>query len=173
MLGFVAFPDGMQHWALTPLGIAEWSGETAEPPVDATIRSASDLALLPVAVPETDAACLDPGADPLTACAISAGSTTLGYITTAGGMRAFGFEVGPSGATVSVSLLDLPADYDLYLVDDLAQVVGESVHEGVEAEHIGLDLGAGRYYLYVNSDQGRPFVADLPFRLDLSFAQAR
>jgi hypothetical protein len=167
-LGFVAFPDGVQHWALTPLGLATWSGDAPDPPEDATILPNGQLSsATPTAVGQEQQVCVQPGEDPLTACVIGGGSSVLGYVTSAGGTHAYRFEIGPNGANVLASLVDLPADYDLYLVDGLAQVLASSVEEGAAPESIGLTLGQGNYLLYVHSDVGRPVAPDVPYRLEL------
>jgi hypothetical protein len=173
-LGFVAFPDGAQHWAWTSVGVARWVGESADPPENAEILStdviAADVQVAPVPLAASDQPCLDVGVDTTSACVLGSGSSVLGFVAEAGATNAYRFDIGPAGAAIVALLTDLPADYDLYLLDDQAQVVAFSAEDGQAPESIALTINPGSFFLYVHSDPGRSVDAEMPYRLNLSIS---
>jgi hypothetical protein len=77
--------------------------------------------------------------------------------------------VVPDGTTaIHAELADLPADYDLYLVDGTGAILGQSVQEGTLPEIIESVLSPGTYYLYVHADEARAVNPDLNYRLQLA-----
>jgi hypothetical protein len=165
-LGFVAFPDGMQHWAWTPggPGVLTWTGEPSEPPADALLTS-------PMAGDATPPACPTTVDDTLIACPLASGEMLTGYLGSPGATNAYPLDVGPNGALLDATLGGLPADYDLYLVDGQKQVVAASSQEGLAPESIELPLGFGTYYVYVHSDPGRDVAPDESYQLVVSLTE--
>ncbi|MGI9148587.1 MAG: pre-peptidase C-terminal domain-containing protein [Chloroflexota bacterium] len=136
---FVADPDGLYHWALLGDRVAAWIG----PQVDAP-----DMALdRPV--------CVGPAVDPVTACPLRLNVPVAGFLRDQGQSDAYRFSVSNSPTDVVVDLTELPADYDLYLVDDSGAVRAQSTQEGTSPEHLEQTLPTGNYYLYVHVDAGR------------------
>jgi hypothetical protein len=168
LLTFAAFPDGAMHWASAPpaAGLLEWTG-TEDPPADAwTVANASQPADQDDPPIETD--CV--AASPLPSMPCAPGETFSGQsaIQNPGDTLSVDVSVPAAGVHVSVDLVDLPADYDLYLADSSGAILGESVQEGTTPEHIDADLPAGAYYVYVHSDPGRTVDAQDPFTLVVS-----
>ena len=105
-------------------------------------------------------------------CNVSDNVSVLGTIAVPGNTDVFHFSVPGPGLDVSATLMDLPADYDLYVGDSAGTILGQSVQEGTAAEHVGLSLDGGTYYLYVNADPGRTVDPDNRYRLEMRFANA-
>src|SRR5205823_754739 len=82
--------------------------------------------------------------------------------------NAYIFVVGDSSSHVVAGLTDLPADYDLYLVDESGAVLAQSVQDGSTPEVIDAELPPGRYLLYVHVDQSLVADPDNPYRVQLS-----
>ena len=149
-VGFAALPDGLHHWALADGQLLEWIGPDLEPPWTA---GPADLAT-----------CGDPTA---TYCRLAGDSTVGGYLQAAGATNAY--QVMLSDPTrLMVSLTDLPADYDLYLVDGTGAIIGQSVNEGSTPESIDQVLAPGTYIVYVHVDPARDFAPDDPYQLTLT-----
>jgi hypothetical protein len=165
-LSFAADPDGLVHWAWLDR-LVMWRGEGADPPEDAvTVASVPSLLDLPIG------SCVVPGPMPSAACTLDGGAVLPGYIIASGQTNAYRFDLAESDMLVVADLLDLPADYDLYLVDGAGGVVAESLQEGPAAEEVQAWLAAGTYYLYVHSDPGRAFDPLHPYTLQLSISPA-
>lgn len=148
---FAAFPDGLHHWGWLDGRLVEWIGPTPDPPAGAE----------PVG-------CLNDNDRPETACLLLNGASLQGALSTPGSMRVYRFFVQPPEATVQLDLTELPADYDLYLVDQGNAVVAASVQEETSPETVQATLPAGEYYAYVPVDPGRTAEPDLPFTLSLA-----
>jgi hypothetical protein len=170
LVSFAAFPDGAMHWASAPpaQGLIEWSGN-ADPPADA-------LTILNAAQPTEEddpplgTACIAAAPLPSVACAAGDSLGAQAAIQNPGDTVSVDLMVPDSGLHLSADLLDLPADYDLYLADGLGAIVGQSVDEGTNPEHIDADLPGGTYYLYVHSDAGRSVDPDDAFHLQVSLS---
>jgi hypothetical protein len=158
-MSFAADPDGLVHWAWLDQ-LVTWRGADADPPDDAIAVASSAATLRPV-----DEACI--GAD---ACPLANGVSMDGYIQSSGQSNAYRFDVAGPSMHVTADLINLPADYDLYLVDAAGSALDQSVHEDVVPEEIDTMLGPGTYYLFVHSDPGRPFDGNNPYTLHLSLA---
>ena len=150
-VGFAAGPDGLHHWALEDGLLLEWIGPELNPPATAS--------------PATLPGC---GDEALTYCRIADGMLATGYLRDAGATN--GYQVMLTGASTRLvaSLTDLPADYDLYLVDGTGGIVVQSVQEGTTSEIIDQALPTGTYMLYVHVDPARAFDAETPYHLTLS-----
>jgi hypothetical protein len=122
--------------------------------------------------PMVNLICLGPNASPQDACMVADGTTTDGFIDAPGTNSVYAFQVNMPLAQVHVDLTDLPADYDLYLVDGSAEVVGQSAQEGTAPEAIDAVLTPGPFLLYVHSDPGRAVDPDNPFVLHLDVQAA-
>jgi hypothetical protein len=77
-------------------------------------------------------------------------------------------DVPDHGLHLTADLLDLPADYDLYLADSSGSLMAESVQEGTTPEHVDADLSGGTSYLYIHSDAGRTVDPQDPFLMQVS-----
>jgi hypothetical protein len=160
-LSFVASSaDGVVHWAWLD-HLVTWRGEGVDPPADAVSVASA---------PPLDEVCLGPGPTPDTPCPLADGMSMPGYIQAAGQTNTYRFEVTSPTMHITADLTDLPADYDLYLVDAGGSLLGASVQEGTEPESVDMQLSAGTYYLFVHSDPGRTFDADNPYTLHLTMA---
>jgi hypothetical protein len=164
LLSFAAFPDGQVHWAAVDQGLMEWVGD-ADPPPDAPVIQAAQQGGNPDR-PAT--ACLAAAQVPSLMCSMDDNPTALGTITETGETNTFHFSVPASGARVTVDLVDLPADYDLYLADASGAILAQSVQEGTTPEQVQMNVDGGDYYLYVHSDPGRPVDPQDPYQLDVS-----
>ena len=143
--GFVAYP-GQRHWASVAGELFEWLGDSAEMPPDA------DQYAWPG---QTALVCVGPNDSVGDACLVSGSATTAGEIDAAGGNVVYELDLAEPGAAVDLSLTNLPADYDLYLLDPSGSVLAQSVNEGLAPENISTVLPQGAYYVYVHSDVGR------------------
>jgi len=155
--------DGRHHWAFLDGQFLEWAGPNADPPL-----KVASLGLPPT----VNLACLGPDESPQDACIVSGGTTTAGFIEAPGAQCVYAFQVNLPLAQVHADLTDLPADYDLYLVDASANVVAQSVQEGTTPEAIDAVLKPGTFLLYVHSDPGRGVDPDNPFVLHLDMQPA-
>jgi hypothetical protein len=170
LLGFVVLPDGAMHWAFTPpaAGLIEWTGDD-QPPSDA-------LTIVNAAQPTSDddpplvSACIAASPLPAVPCAAGDSLAAQAAIQNPGDTISVDINVPSSGLHLTADLVNLPADYDLYLADNTGAIVGQSVEEGLTPEHIDADLAGGSYYLYVHSDPGRPVDPADPFHLQVSFS---
>jgi hypothetical protein len=170
LLTFAAFPDGAMHWASAPPtpGLIEWTG-TEDPPLDAwSVANASPPAEEDDPLLQT--ACIAASPLPSTPCAAGDALSAQAAIQNPGDTLALDVSVPATGLHVTADLVDLPADYDLYLADASGTIVDDSMQEGTTPEHIDDDLPAGTYYLYVHSDPGRAVGPQDDFRLVVSLS---
>ncbi|MBV9325379.1 MAG: hypothetical protein JO352_16525 [Chloroflexi bacterium] len=169
MLTFAALPDGAMHWASAPSGsgLVEWTG-TQDPPPDALTVANAEAPTDAQDDPPLDTACIAASPLPATACAAGDTLAAQAAIQNSGDTVSVDVNVPPAGAHLTADLVNLPADYDLYLSDASGTVVDESMQEGTTPEHMDDDLPAGTYYLYVHSDPGRSVDPQDPFRLEVS-----
>jgi hypothetical protein len=168
--GFVAFPDGVHHWALVNDQLVEWDGPTAEPPsLEAGLAPDSPPTALEAIPP---ANCLDVSVDSAAGCMLTDGASILGYLNSPGGTNSYRLDVGQPQAEAILQLTDLPADYDLYLADASGLLLGQSVQEETTPEMIDMWLPGGTYFVYVHVDPGRDFDTEAPYRLNLSINTA-
>jgi hypothetical protein len=165
LVGFAAFPDGAMHWAsASPApGLREWTGDQDPPPDALTIIASAPAS--DVYDPLLATACVAAAPLPSSTCAVGDSLSAQAAIQHPGDTLAVDLSVPSSGLHLTADLVDLPADYDLYLADSSGTIVGESIEEGTTPEHIGADLPGGTYYLYVHSDPGRSVDPQAPFRL--------
>jgi hypothetical protein len=176
VVSFAAFPDGAVHWALSAaveFGLVEWSGDDADPPDGATTivpfdAAAGDVIGGAADDPQFTTQCLAAASVPSLPCAAGDSPYALATIGNPGDTVTFELNVPQSGEHVAADLVNLAADYDLYLVDASGAIVGESVQEDTTPERLELDLPGGMYYLYVHADPGRLVDALNPFRLEVS-----
>ena len=169
LMSFAAFPSGEVHWAWAEPGLLEWTGPDADPPADAPliVASGSDQGDPPLTTE-----CLAAALVPPLMCTHGDSLYAMAVIEDPGDVVTFGLTVPPSGLQVTADLMDLPADYDLYLADDSGTILGQSIEEGLTSEHISVAVNGGTYFLYVNSDPGRLVDARSRFRLQVSVANA-
>jgi hypothetical protein len=169
-LSFAAFPDGAMHWVYAPpaAGLVEWTGDKNPPPDALTIVNANQ----PTSEddPPLGSACIAAAPLPSVACAAGDSLAALAAIQNAGDTISVDLNIPDSGLHLRADLLDLPADYDLYLADSSGEILGASMEEGTTPEHIDADLPGGTYYLYVHSDPGRTVDPQDPFRLQVSLS---
>lgn len=144
----------------------------------AAVRWACALALsLAIALPAGPRPALaqaDPCPEPndtfAGACFVGPGTPTVrGFITQAGDVDAYKFEVNDPLARVRVELADLPADYDLHLFDTNAAVLAESTNQGTVPDTIDLLMIRGTYFVFVNAPRGQ-FSPGQPYRLSINVA---
>jgi hypothetical protein len=136
------FTDGYNHWAVTDAGLVTWIGSSIDPP----------------------GTCLEPYDSPERACLLGPSADLFGYLRASGTRHAYTFEVVEAGTAFNAMLLNLPADYDLYLVDSATQLLAGSVLDGAQPEQLNLSLPeTGTYYLYVVSDPGRAADPNNPY----------
>ncbi|MBV9175109.1 MAG: hypothetical protein JOZ81_34070 [Chloroflexi bacterium] len=169
LLTFAALPDGAMHWAAAPpaSGVIEWSGAT-DPPLDAlTVVNANAPTDAAPDDPPLEALCI--AASPLPAMQCAPGNALFGQaaIQNPGDTVPVDLSVPSSGLHLSADLVNLPADYDLYLVDASGTIIDQSMQEGTTPEHIEADLPGGTYYLYVHSDPGRTVDPQDAFQLQV------
>jgi hypothetical protein len=103
-------------------------------------------------------------------CPLADGITVLGTIRGQGGRNYFWFGAPQANAHLHVELVDLPADYDLYVFSDQSpdptRPFLQSVTLGLAPEVIDSVLTeAGTYVLEVVSDPGLPFDPEQPYTL--------
>lgn len=79
---------------------------------------------------------------------ISSGTTYNSYIYTATDVDYYKFTVA-SSKSISISLSNLPGDYDLYLVNSSGTVLASSEKAGTTSEAITYTASAGTYYVKV------------------------
>ncbi|MCC7105378.1 MAG: PPC domain-containing protein [Chloroflexi bacterium] len=77
-----------------------------------------------------------------------------GFISDAGDVDAYKFEVAVPLAQVEILLTNLPEDYDLHMFTGNAAYMGESVKQGNQPDAINLSLFRGTYFVFVNSSHG-------------------
>lgn len=154
---FVA-ADGSHHWSLVNGELVEWTGPSVDPPVGASL---TDLPIAPTLI------CLGPNHAPPDACLIDPGTTTVGVIDSPAGNSVYQFDVNGSATRVHLDLMNLPADYDLYLTDPAGNVLSASMQEDTVPEAIDAVLSPGPYFVYVHSDPGRAYDPDHSFELHL------
>jgi len=162
-LTFAAAPDGLHHWAWLGDHLVDWFGPSADVPASGPTDAAA-----PNGAAASRAPCTEPNDTPETACPLGDGTTLAGVIPTPGGTRAYRFAVPDAGAHVVAQLTDLPADYDLYLVDASNAIRGESVLDGAQPRVVDTLLPGGTYYLYVHADPGRDVDPANPYQLSLA-----
>lgn len=150
-VGFAALPDGLHHWALADGQLLEWIGPELEPPWTA---GPADLVT-----------CDDPS---VTYCRLAADTPVGGYLPAPGATNSYQVMLRDASTRLVVSLTDLPADYDLYLVDGTGAIIAQSVQEGTAPETIDQVLPAGTYMVYVHVDPARAVAPDDAYRLRLS-----
>jgi hypothetical protein len=167
--GFTSFPDGVEHWALAPQGLLEWASTDADPPSDAALvvaaQSSGDD-------PGSASECLSAASVTSLTCAPGAVMYAMDTLQNSGDTDTFLLNVPPNGLAVSANLVDLPADYDLFLADSSGAILGESTEEGTAPEHIDAVVDGGTYYLYVHSDLSRAVDPQNAFRLEVSLSSA-
>lgn len=167
LLTFAAFPDGAQHWAASqPAGLLEWTGDADPPPEALTITNTSQAASEDD--PPLASACVATAPLPAMPCTSGDSVSAQAAIQQAGDTLSVDVNVPAGGVHLSADLLDLPADYDLYLGDSTGTIVAASALEGTTPEHVEADLPGGTWYLYVHSDPGRSVDAQNPFLLQVS-----
>lgn len=168
LLTFAAFPDGSMHWALSPstTGLVEWTGDQDPPPDALTVANAAPA---PTADdPPLDTVCIAASPLPATPCNPGDSVSVSGAVQNSGDTLTVDLPVSSAGVHVAADLLNLPADYDLFLGDASGAILAASVQEGTTPEHIDADLPSGTYYLYVHSDPGRTVDPVDPFQLQVS-----
>jgi hypothetical protein len=152
---FAADPDDLYHWAWLGDHLAAWIGPQVDPP---------DTAIdLPV--------CVGPATGPETACPLRMDLAVAGFLREPGQIDAYRFSIADPSTEVAADLTNLPADYDLYLVDSSGDIRDQSNQEGSLPEHIEQVLPPGTYYLYVQVDPGRNANPTQAYTLQLSRAQ--
>lgn len=77
--------------------------------------------------------------------------------------------VNPASGIVTVSLTNLPDDYDLYVMSPAGQLLGYSLYAYTHDDVVTLDLAAGEYVAKVLPYSGS---SDTPYRISVSTAQA-
>jgi hypothetical protein len=154
LASFVADPDGMYHWSWLGDRLAAWIGPQIDPP---DVSLATDL---PV--------CVGPAPDPATACPLRPDVPVAGFLVEPGQSDTYRLNVLDPSTDVIADLTNLPADYDLFLVDDAGAVRAESMQEGTSPEHVEQPLPTGTYYLYVHVDPARAADPDQPYKLLLT-----
>ena len=113
-------------------------------------------------------ACAEPNDAPESACPLADGVSLLGEIGDQRDVDVYRFELAAPGA-VRVELTNLPADYDLYLVDLEGELLGSSVQEQTAPEALELSLpSAGQYLIYVTVDPARSYDPNASYQLQLS-----
>ena len=169
LVSFAAYPDGALHWALSTTaetGLVEWSGADADPPDGVTtIVAMQQPATVAADGPPLATQCLAAALARPMACASGDTLDGLATILTSGDTVSFDVNMPASGLHLAADLMDLPADYDLYVADGSGNIVAQSLEEGTTPEHVEIDLVGGTYALYVHSDPGRPADSQTPFRL--------
>src|SRR5690349_8034572 len=103
--------------------------------------------------------------DLTTPCALSDGMVVQNVIREQGGRNYYWFGVPVADSHLHVELVDLPADYDLYLFSDQSadptQPFAQSANTDLTPELIDASLASqGTYLLEVISDPGQPFDGD-------------
>jgi hypothetical protein len=164
VVSFAAYPDGLHHWAFMNGLVLEWYADDAAVP-DGTPAYAAGVDTAGLA------ACAEVN-DVATACPLFPGATVLGVIPSPGDNRVYYFDQPLARASVHADLTQLPADYDLYLVDAFGTVLLESQSEGRAPESLAGVLPTGSYLLYVHSDPGRDVDPEAPFQLRLDIMTA-
>jgi hypothetical protein len=109
---------------------------------------------------------------PPLACAPGDSLYALAAIQDSGESVGFDLMVPQGGLQVTADLVDLPSDYDLYLVNESGAILDQSIEEGLTSEHISMAVDSGTYFLYVNSDSGRSVDPRRRFRLQVSVTNA-
>ncbi|MCS6904421.1 MAG: fibronectin type III domain-containing protein [Bacteroidia bacterium] len=96
-------------------------------------------------------------------------ATAYGYICPVGDVDWFRFTLSTT-ASFTVTLTNLPADYDIQLYDANNQLLRESDNWGTSSERISMSAAApGTYFLRIVGYDGA-FNARLPYTLNLSIA---
>lgn len=135
-------------------------------------------ALLGFAVPVApsvgaqEAGCPEPNDDPASACVLTGDATVTALMERPGDVDAYRIVVAEGGGRLLLQLADLPADYDLYVVDDHGGVLGRSIHEGTVSEEVSVVVPSGTYLAYVVVDPSRRFDAARPYSLRLNVGEA-
>lgn len=109
--------------------------------------------------------CPEPNDEQANACLLKNGVAIQSFIERPGDVDTFTFGVEAGGGLVALELLDLPADYDLYLVDGNGQVFAQGVHEGTTQELVTLAMPSGTYYAMVTADPERTVDVTRPYTL--------
>lgn len=89
------------------------------------------------------------------------------YISSSTDVDIYKFE-SPRAGDITVSLDNVPADYDLYLYDGQGQLVERSETDGVKDEQIQYNGAAGLYYVKVVGYNGA-YNASSPYRLTVDY----
>ena len=84
---------------------------------------------------------------------VTSGNTVKGYLRSATDTNYYIFKVS-ARSTVSISLTNLPKDYDLVVYTPDRGFVVRSKKEGLKDELVDLILNPGQYYLRVYSKSG-------------------
>jgi hypothetical protein len=168
LLSFAALPDGAMHWgsASPQSGVVEWTGGGDPPPDAVTVLNAAQPSAEDDPPLATD--CIAASPLPSVPCVSGNSLTAQAAIQKPGDTISIDVAVPDSGLHLYADLVDLPADYDLYLADSSGAVLAESVEEGTTPEHIDADLPGGTYILYIHSDPGRSVDPQDPFSLVVS-----
>lgn len=116
--------------------------------------------------------CPEPNDARSTACPLAPGAGASSTIDRPGDVDAYRIEIDGDLVQIQIDLTDLPADYDLYLADAFDGVYGQSVQDGVAAEHLRLTLRRGTYYVYVQADPAREVDSERAYVLQLAVTDA-
>jgi hypothetical protein len=112
-------------------------------------------------------ACPEPNDGPESACVLAVDAPVFGEISAQQDLDVYRFDALAPG-TVRVDLSNLPADYDLYLVDSSGEVLGSSVQESTAPERLEVALQQpGAYFVYVTVDPSRTFEPGASYLLQL------
>jgi hypothetical protein len=110
--------------------------------------------------------CEDPYTTVDTACVLPSSADTYGYLSQPGDRRVYRFDSPAPGTLLKINLIDLPADYDLYLADANGDTLAQSAHDGLTPESVSIRLeDAESVYVYVTSDPSRDVIPDQPYHL--------
>lgn len=90
----------------------------------------------------------EPNDSTSTAYAITSGTTYNAYIYSTTDVDYYKFSKTTSG-TITVSLTNLPGDYDLYLLNSAGTIVAYSENAGTTSESISYSASTGTYYVEV------------------------
>lgn len=113
--------------------------------------------------------CTEPNEHPFNACVIADGASVRGYIAHHYDADSYRFYAPEHGTRVRAELHDLPADYDLFVLDRRGGLIASSTQDGLSCEAIELSVNAGEYLLYVWVDPGRVHDPNSPYQLSLWF----
>jgi hypothetical protein len=115
--------------------------------------------------------CPEPNDTPATACELNPDGPIQGFIDRSGDLDAYRILIAGAGQ-IQVDLVDLPADYDLYLTDPNGAVIGQSVREGTTPERLQLTVQPGAFFAVVRADLSREVDPHRPYTLSLTLISA-